>query len=134
LQVIIENSFYFTQLFFYNSIETIKKRHEQHSNLNSHLLRFLTNMLDDCNSFISLYKIANEVLQSNMIFNDLRVILNSQMRLIVKKDFNKRRTNLFTNDEIIAIISNEYNLSDDRDILLTKCRNKFESFFMCRIS
>jgi hypothetical protein len=134
LQVTIKSSLCFAQLFFYDSIEAIKRRYEQYFNLNSHLLRLLTNMLHDCNLFISLYKIANKVLQSNTIFNNLRVILNSQMRLIVEENFDKRCTNLSTSNEMTAIILNEYDLFDDRDILLTKRCNEFESFFMRRIN
>jgi hypothetical protein len=64
-------------------------------------------MLHDCNFFISLYKTINEQLRLNAISQrDLRIILNSQMQLILKKNANRRRSNLFTNNEIIAIIIN----------------------------
>lgn len=134
LQATIENLLCFAQLFFYDPAEATRKRNERYSNLNSYLLRLLTNMLHDCNPFISLYKTANEVLQSNAISTDLRVILNPQMRLIIEEGSDKRRTNLSTSNEMIAIISNEYDLPCDRDILLTKRRNGSESSFMRRIN
>jgi hypothetical protein len=93
-------------------------------------------MLHDCNSFISLYKIANEQLRSNSISQqNLRIILNAQMQLILKANANRHRNNLFTSNEIIAIIiNNEYDLSCERDIIFTKRRNEAEQSFLRRIN
>jgi hypothetical protein len=122
------NTFAFAQLFFYDSNKAIAIKNAQHSQLNEQLLRFLTNMLHDCNSFISLYKTTNEQLRSNAISQrDLRIILNSRMQLILKTDANRRRNNLFTSNEIIAIvINNEYDLFCERDIVFTKRRDEIE--------
>ena len=81
-------------------------------------------MLYICNFFIFLYKIANEFLQINFIFNnDLRIVLNSQMKLIMKTKTNRRQINFFTNDKMIVIIFNEYKAVDSRDIVLIERRN-----------
>jgi hypothetical protein len=136
LQSFSNNTFAFAQLFFYDSNETTAKRNAHHSHLNRQLLRLLTNMLHDCNSFISLYKIANEQLRSNAISQqNLRIILNSRMQLILKANANRRRNNLFTSNEVIAIIiNNEYDLSCERDIIFIKRCNEAEQSFLRRIN
>jgi hypothetical protein len=93
-------------------------------------------MLHDCNSFISLYKTTNEQLRSNMISQwNMRIILNSRMQLILKTNANRRRNNLFTSNEIIAIIiNNEYNLCCKRDIVFTKRRDEIEQSYLRRIN
>ncbi len=85
-------------------------------------------MLHDCNIFISLYRTTNEQLRLNAISQrDLQIILNSRMQLILKINANRRRNNLFTNNEIITIIiNNEYDLSCERDIVFTKRRDEIK--------
>ncbi len=57
------------------------------------------------------------------------------MQLILKTNTNRRRNNLFTSNEIIAlIINNKYNLSCERDIIFTKRCNKVKQIFLQRIS
>ncbi len=126
----------FAQLFFYDSNEAIATQSAQYSQLNEQFLRLLTNMLHDCNFFISLYKTTNEQLRSNTISQrDLRIILNSRMQLILKINANRRRNNLFTNNEIIAIIiNNEYDLFCERDIVFTKRRDEIEQSYLRRIN
>ncbi len=128
LHSIANSTLAFVQFFFYDSNEATTTRNAQHSQLNEQFLRFLTNMLHDCNSFISLYKTTNEQLRSNTISQrDLRVILNSRMQLILKTNADRRRNNLFTNNEIITIIiNNEYDLFCERDIVFTKRRDEIE--------
>ena len=88
------------------------------------MLQKLTTMLYNCYFLIFLYKTANEFLQINSIFNnDLRIVLNSQMKLIMKIKTDRHRANFFTNDEMIVIIFNEYKAIDSRDIILTERRN-----------
>jgi hypothetical protein len=49
------------------------------------------------------------------------------MQLILKTNANRRRNNLFTNNEIITIIiNNEYDLSCERDIVFMKRRDEIE--------
>ncbi len=136
LHSIANNTFAFAQFFFLDSNETIATRNAQHSQLNEQFLRLLTNMLHDCNSFISLYKTTNEQLRSNTISQrDLRIILNSRMQLILKTDANRRRNNFFTSNEVIAIIiNNEYDLFCERDIVFTKCRDEIEQSYLRQIN
>lgn len=92
-------------------------------------------MLHNVNFFIFLYKIINEILQFNEhMNNNFRIILNSQIQLIVKKNFNKRRYNFFINNEMIVIIFNEYDIFCARNIVLTKCCNKIKQIFLRRIN
>ncbi len=90
------------------------------------------NILHNCNFFISLYKTTNEQLRSNTISQrNIRIILNSRIQLILKINANCRRNNLFTNNEIIAIIiNNEYDLFCERDIVFTKRRDEIKKSYL----
>jgi hypothetical protein len=136
LHSIANNTLVFAQLFFYDLNKATATLNAQHLQLNKQLLRFLTNMLHDCNSFISLYKTINEQLRSNTISQrDFRILLNSRMQLILKANANRRRNNFFTNNEIITIIiNNEYDLSCERDIVFTKRRDETEQSYLRRIN
>ncbi len=74
----------------------------------------------------------NEQLRLNMISQrDLRIILNSRMQLIMKTNANRRRNNLFTSNEIIAIIiNNEYDLSCECDIVFMKRRDEIKQSYL----
>ena len=91
-------------------------------------------MLYNCNFFIFLYKIANEFLKINSIFNNnLRIVLNLQMKLIMKIKTNRRQINFFTNNEIIVIIFNKYETVCSRDIVLIERRNDLKIIKIHRI-
>jgi hypothetical protein len=126
----------FAQLFFYDPDEATTTRNAQHPQLNGQLLRLLTDMLHDCNPFISLYKTANEQLRSNTVSQrDLRVLLNPRMQLILEAGADRRRNNLPTSTEVAAIIiNNEYDLPCERDIVLTERRDGTEQSYLRRIS
>ena len=50
----------------------------------------------------------------------MRVILNSQLKLIVERDSDQRCTTLLTISEVAVFISDEYNKIKYRDIVLAK--------------
>ena len=98
------------------------------------MLPNLTTILYICNFFIFLYKIAYEFLQINFIFNnDLRIVLNSQIKLIIKTKTNRRQINFFINDKMIVIIFNEYEAINLRDIVLIERRNNSKIIKIYRI-
>ncbi len=55
------------------------------------------------------------------------------MRLIMKIEFNKRRYNMFINDEVIVFILNETDTLYFRDIILTERRVKGTASHFTRI-
>ena len=125
----------FAQLYFYDFDDVIVRRFEQHLNLNVNFLRQLTNMLYECNFFIFIYKIADEFIRFNEIFeNELRIILNSQMRLIMKTKANRRRVNFFTNNEIVVIIFYEQKKICERNIVFAARQNELKNVKMYRIN
>ena len=125
----------FAQLYFYDSDDATVRRHERYSNLNVNFLRQLTNMLYECNFFISIYKIADEFIRFNEIFeNELRIILNSQMRLIMKTKADRRRVNFFTNNEIVVIVSYEQKEICERNIVFVARQNELKNVKMHRIN
>ena len=71
----------------------------------------------------------NQLLEKN-----LRVILNSQMRLIMKTSLNKRRHNLFIIKKMTVIISNKWKIVCKRDIMFIKRLNNFENLRIRRIN
>jgi hypothetical protein len=74
-------------------------------------------MLTDCNPFITVYKTARERLTGQQ--TDFRVLLNPQMRLIIESGADRRRENLLTSNEVIALIPDEYTDASRRDLVLT---------------
>ena len=125
----------FAQLFFYDPEEATSIRTKRHSNLNSEVMRQLTEMLYTSNPFIELYKTANETLRDNASGNDdLRIILSPQMRLVMEAGADRRRENLPTSNEVAAIIIDEYGDPCERDIVLTERVNGANGTSMKRIS
>lgn len=115
-----ENATY-AQLYLYDSVFVGAKRSKHNPNLNQTLLQQLTAMLYKCNPFITMYKTAFERLQDPDNAAEIRIILNPQMRLLLEKGADRRRHNLPTANEVVIIISNEYDRAGFRDIVLA-CR------------
>ena len=108
----------FAQLYFYDPDDANARRLNRHSELNADLLRQLTDMLYECNPFISLYKTADELLRTHENTNEnLQIVLNPQMRLIMQEGADRRRWNLPTSNEIAAIIPYEHGDACVRDIV-----------------
>ena len=86
-------------------------------------------MLHDINPFISLYKTAKERLDTGgMEGEEMRVLLNPQLRLILEVGADKRRHNLPTSDEVAMVIPAEYGESTFRDIVLASRGQNGEEF------
>ncbi len=101
----------FAQLYFHDSAQMITMRLTQSLVLHESLLRQLNKMIQACdNSFIDMYKSAQEQLKTaQQSMNSICVILNSQLKLIVERDFDQRCTTLLTISEVAVFISDEYN-------------------------
>lgn len=92
-------------------------------------------MLHTLNPYIELYKTADETMRVNSTTNDnLRIVLNPQMRLIMETGADRRRENLPTSNEVGAIIIDEYGNPCERDIVLTERVNGVNGTSMKRIS
>jgi len=52
--------------------------------------------------------------------NSMHVILNSQLKLIVERDSDQRRTTLLTISKVAVFISDEYNKIEHQDIVVAK--------------
>ena len=113
----------FAQLYFHDSAQTITMRLTQSLALHESLLRQLNKMIWACeNSFINMYKSAWELLETaQQSMNSMRVILNSQLKLIVERDSDQRCTTLFMINEVAVFISDEYNEIKHQDIVVAKC-------------
>ena len=71
------------------------------------------------NPFITIYKTAKERLDSVEEHEDeLRIILNPQLKLIIETGADKRHENLPTSNEVAMIIPDEYDVAGSRDIIL----------------
>ena len=68
-----------------------------------------------------MYKTARERLEeSAQRENDIRIILNPQLRLIIETGAERRRENLPISNEIALIIPDKYGEAGFRDIVLAK--------------
>jgi len=112
----------FAQLYFHDSAQMITMRLTQSFALHESLLRQLNEMIQACeNSFINMYKSAWEQLETaRQSTNFMHVILNLQLKLIVKRDSDQRRTTLLMISEVTVFISDEYNEIKHRDIVVAK--------------
>lgn len=106
----------FAQLFFYDPDYATNVRCARNTRLNRSLLLQLTTMLTDINPFIRIYKTARERLANQS--QNLRILLNPQIRLVVESGADRRRENLPTSDEVAVIIPDETAEQSCRDILL----------------
>jgi hypothetical protein len=111
----------FSQLFLYDPQYAVEVRHNNHPELREPILHRLTSMLHEVNPFISLYKIVQERLAEQTLADqdqDVRVILNPQLRLILEVGKDKRRHNLPMVEEVAMVIPTEYDEPSFRDIIL----------------
>jgi hypothetical protein len=66
-------------------------------------------MLYDCNLFIAIYKTADERLQTQSnVPRLLQIVLSPKMELVICSDTDRQQENLPTNNEVAAIIPDEY--------------------------
>jgi hypothetical protein len=107
----------FAQLFFYDPAFATDVRANNFPHLDRTILLRLTEVLIDCNPFITVYQTARERLATQQA--DFQVILNPQMRLVVEAGVDRRRENLLTGDKVTAIIPDEYTAASRRDLVLT---------------
>ena len=99
----------YAQLYFYDPAYATEARLRANTQLDGALLQGLLDMLREVsNPFIRLYLTARERLQQQHATGPSRVILNPQMRLVLEQGADRRRENMPTNDEVAAIIPNEY--------------------------
>ncbi len=109
----------YAQLFFYDPAYATEACRRRNLELDGGLLQQFLNMLHVCNPFIQVYLTARERSQQAPE-EDVRVMLNPQMRLVMKAGSDQRRTNLPTSDEVAVIIPDEYGERSFRDLLLAK--------------
>lgn len=112
----------YAQLYFYDPAIATAAQMSQSEVLRKSFLEKLTNILHECqNPFIQDYKIAKECLDSYRQSQGLlRIILNSQMRLIMETGADQRRENLPTENEVSVLILDAYNEPGHRDIVLAE--------------
>jgi hypothetical protein len=92
----------------------------------------LTFMLQELNPFIRISKTARERLAEEGELNkdqDVRILLNPQLRLVAEVGVDRRRHNLPSTDEIAMIFPTEYGESTFRDIILANRTDNGETGF-----
>jgi hypothetical protein len=66
-------------------------------------------MLYNCNLFITIYKTADEYLQTqSSVAGLLQIVLSLKMELVICSDTDRQQENLPTSNEVAAIISDKY--------------------------
>ena len=112
----------FAQLYVYDPQVAADVRCGLFDGLDRQFIQDFTNFIASNNPFPMLYKFAAERLreaQQRSSPTDMRVVLNPQMRLILKKGADKRRENLPTADEVAVIIPDESGDAGPRDVVLS---------------
>jgi hypothetical protein len=107
----------FIQLFFYDPLFATNIRATNFPYLDRTVLLQLTDILTDCNPFITVYKTARKYLASQQ--TDFRVLFNPQMHLILESDADRCCENLPTSNEVTALIPDEYTDTSRRNLVLT---------------
>ena len=101
---------HYAQLYLYDPTFAVEQRIARNPLLKPDLLQQLREMLYDCNLFIDIYKTAAERIQTPPnISEEIRVILNPQMKLLLELGADRRRSNLPIANEVAIIIPDEYN-------------------------
>ena len=111
---------HYAQLYLYDPTFASEQRITRNPQLNPDLLRQLTETLYVCNPFINIYKTAAERIQSlaTNTTEEIRVVLNPQMKLLLELGADRRQNNLPTIEEVAIIIPDEYDQAGFRDIVL----------------
>ena len=114
------NSLHYAQLYLYDPAFAVEQRITRNPQLNPNLLRQLIETLYDRNPFINIYKTAAKCVQSSITdtTEEVRVILNPQMKLLLELGADWRRSNLPTIEEVAIIILDEYDQGGFCDIIL----------------
>lgn len=81
-------------------------------------------ILHECNLFIAIYKTAFEHLQDLNNTTEIRIILNSQIRLFLEEGADCRRNNLLIVDKAAIIILDKYDRASFRDIVFVFQRSE----------
>ena len=111
----------YSQLFLYDPQYAASIRHQARPELMQSTLEQLPVMLHEINPFISIYKTALERLQhQENQGEDVRIILNPQLRLVLEAGADRRRYNLPTAEEVAMIVpvGSEWADPSFRDIIL----------------
>lgn len=100
----------YAQLFFYDPAYAADLRHQRNPTLDRAVMGDLTQMLEDVNPFISVYRTAREQLHSiseTSVPDESRVLLNPRLTLVMEEGADRRRHNLPVADEVAVIMLGE---------------------------
>lgn len=127
----------YAQFYIYDPHVAAETRCRLFDGLDREFIQEFSDFVHQYNPFARLYRHAAERLaeaqtqQSQL--NNLRIILNPQMRLIVEKGADRRRENLPTADEVAAIIPSEWEDGGKRDVVLAHRTNNGTGYTFSRI-
>jgi len=108
----------FAQIYFNDPETATNARHLHSDGLDRGILSELGLYLQDYNPFIEIYVTAQERFRE--LQGQGRIILNPQMRLILEEGADRRRENLPTGNEVAAIIPDEREGGNFRDLVLAE--------------
>jgi len=110
-----------SQVYLYDPGDAARARAARAPELDANLIRALTLMLEESNPLIQLDLTARErFAEIRAVEGNCRLILNTQLRLVVERGADLRRENLPTADEVSMILPEEYGSGGFRDIVLAR--------------
>jgi hypothetical protein len=123
----------YAQLYIFDPSYAAERRQARNNNLDSEIIRELSTMLAQCNSFASVYRHAHEILSNHESdsnndqteTNTPYIVISHSMRMRLIEGGDRRIQNLPTMEEVTAVILIEYSDKSFRLIVLTlKCSNR----------
>ena len=105
------NASHYMQLYLYDLAFAIEQKRIWNPQLNPVLLRQLTNMLHNCNSFIRIYALRATAkrIQLHIDLSSKNCMkLNPRKRLFLKIEADKQQSNLSVANEVVIIILDKY--------------------------
>lgn len=109
----------YAQLIFYDPECANTERMRRNTRLKDWVLRRVTDELYEINPYIQIYKTAKErMYAAEASHEEMRIILNPQIRLVMEMGTDRRRYNLPTGSEVAVIIADDQGKSDYRDIVV----------------
>jgi len=111
----------YSQVYLYDPADAARQRAARAPTMDPNLIQALTMMLQESNPLIQLYLTARERLaEIREAGSNSRVVLNPQLRVVVRGGADLRRENLPTADEVSMILPEEYGDEGCRDIVLAE--------------
>ncbi|RPB00345.1 hypothetical protein L873DRAFT_1681023, partial [Choiromyces venosus 120613-1] len=114
----------FSQIYLYDPLYTAQDRVTRAQKLDTVTILALMQMFQECSPLIQMYKTAKErIEEAEERDTEYRIMLNPQIKLVIKTVADKRREKLPTSNQLALILSDQYGQAGYQGIVLAKRDN-----------